>query len=68
MFELHQKRIKVIFTDFDMPVMSGPEMVERIRQKNKTVKIVGMTGLVEGDKDATKQLFMDFIIKKPPKM
>ena len=68
MFELHQKTIKVIFTDFDMPVMSGPEMVERIRQKSKTVKIVGMTGQVGGDREATEQLMMDFIINKPPKM
>jgi CheY-like chemotaxis protein len=57
----------MIFTDFEMPVMTGPQMVERIRLADKDVKIVGMTSQ-EGKEQKKEQIMMDFIIKKPPKI
>ena len=51
-----------------MPLMTGPQMVERIRLADKDVKIVGMTSQEGEEEQQNEQMMMDFIIKKPPKI
>ena len=49
-YTLHQKNIKLVFTDFEMPMMNGPELAKEIRRleqiKNQSfhVPIIGLTG------------------------
>lgn len=43
-FLQHQNEIDVVLTDVVMPVMTGPEMVERILEHQPAVKVLFMTG------------------------
>ena len=48
LFNQYRSSIKVIFTDFEMPLLTGPQMVNAIRAsegfEGKNVLIVGLTG------------------------
>ncbi len=40
----HSEEIDLVLTDIVMPVMSGPEMVEKILSHRPTIKVLFMTG------------------------
>jgi DNA-binding NtrC family response regulator len=41
----HADEIELVLTDITMPMMSGPEMVDRILKERPAVKVLFMTGL-----------------------
>lgn len=58
--------IRLVLTDFNMPQMSGIQVVKSIRQQNKTVPIVLVTGLGRHDDDVQEALLAggtDVIVK-----
>ncbi|CAM0884127.1 unnamed protein product [Alopecurus aequalis] len=62
---LEGKKFDIVFCDKDMPVMHGPEAVEKIRAMGETdIKIVG----VSADHDATEEFIgagADIFVPKP---
>jgi CheY-like chemotaxis protein len=69
LFKQGQDLIKVIFTDFEMPVMNGKKMTELIREfeKEKSVTIIGLTGY-DSDESRAEGIAagMTKVLVKPP--
>ncbi len=63
--KLHEKKIDVVLTDIVMPVVSGTEILGKIRDTNPEVPVILMTGYTDFDTavDAIKKGVFDLIIK-----
>ncbi len=59
----------LVMTDLGMPGLSGWEVAERIRKKNKNIKIGFITGWnIRGEVDKLRKLGINFVITKPFKV
>jgi two-component system cell cycle sensor histidine kinase/response regulator CckA len=47
LFQKSTEPIDLVLTDVIMPTMGGPELVDKVRQKNPNVKVVYMSGFAE---------------------
>lgn len=65
MDKLQDNKIDAVLTDIVMPVISGTELLEKIRNTNPDVPVILMTGYADLDTavDAIKRGVFDFIIK-----
>jgi len=43
------KKIDIVLTDYDMPVMNGLDMIQVIRKNNKKIPIIFVTGIEDSD-------------------
>lgn len=71
LFKRSHEQIKLVFTDFEMPVMNGKDMAQQIRQleQGKHVPIVGLTGHDSLEAQATGLAAgMTRVLVKPPTM
>lgn len=58
----------LIITDFKMPDMNGLELAQRLREYNKNIKILLITGFLVAEKIDTnmiKEAGIDMVIEKP---
>ncbi|MFW6249502.1 MAG: response regulator [Alkalispirochaetaceae bacterium] len=64
---LQEKEVNVILTDQKMPGMTGVELAHRIRQEDKELPILIVTGYVDDDEvnDAVERGLVQEIIYKP---
>ena len=63
-FKLHNEEYGVIITDIRMPEMSGIELIKRVNQINKNVKVFLMTAF-ELKNDELQELKMNEFLNKP---
>jgi two-component system sensor histidine kinase EvgS len=74
LYEQHFHFVKMIFSDFEMPVLSGPQMVEKIRkiEKENNIDATVIIGLTGNDSQQAQseglQCGMNLVIKKPPNL
>lgn len=50
LFEEHQNQISVVFTDLDMPYMTGDELVSEIRKRQNDLPVYVVTGADDPDR------------------
>jgi len=62
---INRKKIDCVFTDINMPVMDGLELAEQIRQIDRTLPVVVMTGYpsLENTIQTLKNGVVDYLIK-----
>ena len=62
---INQEKIDCVFTDINMPVMDGLELAEQIRQIDRTLPVVVMTGYpsLENTIQTLKNGVVDYLIK-----
>jgi CheY-like chemotaxis protein len=66
MFDEHQDKIDAIFTDIGMPDMSGWELVNEIRARNKTVPLAIISGWADNISVETRNsVKANWVIAKP---
>lgn len=71
LFEKNPKKFGLIITDIQMPVLSGPELLDRIKKRcvSENIKFpvtIGLTAHVDAYESETyKSLGMDYLILKP---
>jgi signal transduction histidine kinase/ActR/RegA family two-component response regulator len=66
MFDEHQEKIDAIFTDIGMPDMSGWELVNEIRARNKTVPLAIISGWADAISIETRNsVKANWVIAKP---
>lgn len=66
MFDEHQQKIDAIFTDIGMPDMSGWELVNEIRARNKTVPLAIISGWADAISVETRNsIKANWVIAKP---
>ena len=63
-FRLHNEEYGVIITDIRMPEMSGIELIKRVNQINKNVKVFLMTAF-ELKNEELQELRMNEFLNKP---
>ena len=63
-FKLHNEEYGVIITDIRMPEMSGIELIKRVNQINKNVKVFLMTAF-ELKNEELQELRMNEFLNKP---
>ena len=63
-FKLHNEEYGVIITDIRMPEMSGIELIKRVNQINKNVKVF-LTTAFELKNDELQELKMNEFLNKP---
>ena len=63
-FRLHSEEYGVIITDIRMPEMSGIELIKRVNQINKNVKVFLMTAF-ELKNEELQELKMNEFLNKP---
>lgn len=63
-FRLHNEEYGVIITDIRMPEMSGIELIKRVNQINKNVKVFLMTAF-ELKNEELQELKMNEFLNKP---
>jgi len=65
LFKKQPEEIKVVVTDMMMPIMNGPELVQRIREINPNIKVIGTSGLGSGAElaQAAKPIVQTFLTK-----
>ncbi|RAP32695.1 hybrid sensor histidine kinase/response regulator [Candidatus Marinamargulisbacteria bacterium SCGC AG-439-L15] len=67
LFQQNKKKIDIILVDIVMPLMDGPQAIDKIKRLNPGVKIIGMTGVVLDDKrqylEKVKSVVDDFLYK-----
>ena len=63
-FKLHNEEYGVIITDIRMPEMSGIELIKRVNQINKNVKVFLMTAF-ELKNEELQELQMNEFLNKP---
>jgi DNA-binding NtrC family response regulator len=63
-FRLHNEEYGVIITDIRMPEMSGIELIKRVNQINKNVKVFLMTAF-EIKNEELQELKMNEFLNKP---
>jgi DNA-binding NtrC family response regulator len=63
-FKLHNEEYGVIITDIRMPEMSGIELIKRVNQINKNVKVFLMTAF-ELKNEELQELKMNEFLNKP---
>lgn len=63
LLEQHKAEVRVLLTDFVMPMMDGRELVRRAREVRPDLKVILMTGLT--GTETIDGLAVDAILKKP---
>ena len=66
-WEIYQKqksRLSILFTDIGMPVMSGLELIEKVRQDNPNFPIVAYTANPRDVLEAKKK-GANYVLQKP---
>jgi len=67
--KFERESFDIVITDIGMPGISGWEVAERIREKDKNIKIGFITGWnIKGEGERLKRLGIDFVIIKPFKI
>ena len=65
-FLANKKGFDLIITDVIMPGISGPEMIKRIRQENKSIKVIFISGYTKDKLDISNiDNVSSFFIQKP---
>ncbi len=63
-FELFERRgYSVIITDLNMPIMGGVELIKKVRQKDREVKIIVTTSFLPDDLSSS---VWDFLFVQKP--
>lgn len=65
LYHANQSKIDLIISDICMPVLSGIEFGEKVREKNENIPIVFITGFTEGDNFKTAEDIGNRIFTKP---
>jgi CheY-like chemotaxis protein len=46
----HRGNIRLVVTDLDMPRMPGPQLIRALETADPSVKVISVTGLIDGNK------------------
>ena len=49
-FAQHMNEIKIVVTDMMMPIMDGPATIRALREINRAVKVIGVSGIASRSK------------------
>jgi CheY-like chemotaxis protein len=64
--KIEETKFDVVFSDIDMPIMNGIEMIREIRKKYKDLKVIAVTAFaVLGDREKILLEGFDDYIPKP---
>ena len=67
-FQINKDAYVLVMADFSMPGLNGMELLRKIKESNKFVKTILMTGFDIDDKifhDYTKKKIIDAFVQKP---
>lgn len=64
-FDTHRDDIAVVLTDMMMPVMDGPTMIRRLRERDPAVWIIGTSGVSSHEYDESSGSGLRYFVPKP---
>lgn len=58
-----ENEVDIVFLDIQMPEISGPEMAAKLKAMKPDLKVVFVTGFLEGENDDAAEIADGFVMK-----